>query len=178
MQICRKNCCQLLWTRTKQNKFANMNKEDIFLQQLIESRLVQNTRNRIALEELSKHKNLIRTYTTLRLTARKRKFWRKLHGVTVKGLYPFWKVESENKGLRDLRETAPTLRHNVVSGEYSQRVHEFVESFPTKQVHYLNNINKTYVSAAINIKVFHEMFKNKNSVINDQAIKYIFFMLL
>lgn len=45
----------------------------------------------------------------------------------------------------DLRGTAPTLRRNVISGEYLRPIHEFVESLPTKQVHYSNISKKKYV---------------------------------
>jgi hypothetical protein len=52
------------------------------------------------------------------------------------------KTEFRSKSPCDLRGTAPTLRHNVISGEYLRRIHEFVESLPTKQVHYSNNVSK------------------------------------
>jgi hypothetical protein len=52
------------------------------------------------------------------------------------------KTKVRNKSPCDLRGTAPTLRRNVISGEYLRRIHEFVESLPTKQVHYSNKISK------------------------------------
>jgi hypothetical protein len=55
---------------------------------------------------------------------------------------PFMKTEVRNKSPCDLRGTARTLRHNVFSGEYLRRIHEFVESLPTKQVQCSNNVSK------------------------------------
>jgi hypothetical protein len=62
------------------------------------------------------------------------------------------KTEVRNKGPCDLRGTAPTLRRNVISGEYLRRIHEFVESLPTKQVHCSNNVSKKDPSSSLNIQ--------------------------
>jgi hypothetical protein len=94
--------------------------------------------------------------------------------VTFKRVYCLSEVKPESKGCRDLRGTAPTSSHNVMSGQYLQRIREFVESFTTRHVHYSNN-SLILSSAILNFKMLPGVFIKKHPDIDDQVIKFDLF---
>ena len=114
---CKKKCYQQVATETKAkiidivNQFANKDEQDIYLQGLIESKPVQNTRNRKAPEDSSKHKSHSYTYYVNIEVERKevyKKAFISLHGITLRRVYRLSKLKSENIIPRDLRGTAST----------------------------------------------------------------------
>ncbi|KAL3269350.1 hypothetical protein HHI36_008422 [Cryptolaemus montrouzieri] len=97
-----------------------------------------------------------------------------LYGITAKRCRRLIELRKENKIPQDLRGKALGSRSNVVSGEYSLEIHNFIESLEKKEINYSNDVEKLYLSSFLNIKKLHEMFLNGNPEIRGK-VNYRFF---
>lgn len=184
MYRCNKHCSENISAEQKDafihlvNNFNTKNEQDIYLQGLMETSEVKNKRNRKAPEGSRKLKTYsCKYYINFENSKREvcREAFISLFGLSKKKVLRLSKLKSECLTPNDMRGKAATSRHNIINGEYLQKIHDFIEALPIKEVHYSNDIRKKYLSSSLNCKLLHEMFLTKNADIAADVIKYNFF---
>lgn len=73
-----------------------------------------------------------------------------------------------------MRGKSEGLRIRAISGEYCQKVHQFIDNIPVKQVH-CSNIIKIYLSAELNVKIVYKKFLKKHQE-SKEKVKYKSFL--
>lgn len=81
-------------------------------------------------------------------------------------LYYAGKTPKENRGK------SKGSRTKAIPGFVCQKIHEHIESFPVKETHYANR-NIKYLSADLNVKIMHSLFKEKHC---DIQVHYDFYL--
>lgn len=159
------------------NSYGTKNEQDIYLQSMIELFIPKDTSKRANDLANTKHKTVsCKYYVEIRTGKKKvcKSAFISLHGITVKRCRRLTELKKENKIPQDLRGKAVGSRSNVIPGEYSFEIHNFIESLDKKEIHYSNDIKKQYLSSSLNIKKLHEMFLNRNPEMTGK-VNYQFF---
>lgn len=79
-------------------------------------------------------------------------------------LAKLWKRIEGRLKARELTKAIP--------GSVCQKIHDHMESFPVKETHYANR-NIKYLSADLNVKIMHSLFKAKHC---DIQVHYEFYL--
>lgn len=164
------------------SSFKDKDSQDSFLQGLIEKHEVQNRRNKQARpnpctvigtsNHVKKERNFSFKYYISKAGEKVlvcKKAFVAVYGISDKRVVRLCKLLVNNKGPVD--KCGKNRSGNAISGEVCQKIHDHIESYPSKVCHYEKS-EKYYLDSRLNIKILFEMFQKKHP---ECKVSYFFF---
>lgn len=151
------------------------NEQDVHLQRTIEIKTITRKRKRTEIEEgkekpKSKNVQYFLIVNSQRTRVCKKAFL-KVHNISEKRIRRVVSLLENNTTPVDKR--GKHAKGNVIPPQYCQKIHDHIQSFPTKETHYTTKPKK-YLDPKLNVKIMHALFTEKYPEL-ERKINYQFY---